>query len=666
VRLRRPARATAAAAAVRVRGGGDGANALRSDFIVSMSAPALPDDALESGSVLEGRYRIEGVIGGGGMARVYRAEHLGISRPVAIKVLHAGHSQNRDAVARFKREATTSGRLVHPNIVTVTDFGVLADDRCFLVMEALEGETLADRLDREDRLPWRTAVTFLEELLLGLRYAHGRGVVHRDIKPENLFLLNGEERPLLKILDFGIAKLQEGMPDGTRITRSGLTIGTPIYMSPEQTVDGEITPASDLYSSTVVLVEMLTGDPPFYFDDPIAIMKAHLHKTPPTLRELAPDLDIPEALEEIVRRGLAKSVEDRIPSADSYLRMLDRLWDAESLQLRGLRRAITPPAGHQVALPPEDAAVARRDPTPLPGRSDPTPLHPRHDPTRPSARRDATQLPAVGSVPAPAPAPAPGASERDTVIDTAVQGRARQRRRRLLAVGALLLGGGVILGTHRALRSPPAGAPGTPTPAVTAGAGAAAPAPPAASTAPPAASAAAPAASAAPPAASAAPPPARAPSAADAGQPVAPSAGSAQVAGAARLPATDAPKPRDPEQVKRWVAEGNAALAAGRFAAASAPFQRALAADPAAHAAHAGLSEIAYNQGDFQRAVQMARRAVALAPRVAGYRMTLAKAYYKLSRYDDAIAQWQKVLELEPANERATKNIELARAKKGG
>jgi serine/threonine-protein kinase len=592
-------------------------NALRSGFIVSASAPALPDDALESGRVLDGRYRIDGVIGGGGMARVYRAEHLKIARPVAIKVLHAGHSQNRDAVARFQREATTSGRLVHPNIVTVTDFGVLADGRCFLVMEALEGETLADRLDREDRIPWRTAVTLLEELLLGLRYAHERGVVHRDIKPENLFLLRGEDRPLLKILDFGIAKLQEGVPDGARITRSGLTIGTPIYMSPEQTVDGEITPASDLYSSTVVLVEMLTGEPPFYFDDPISIMKAHLHRVPPKLRELAPELDIPEGLEEIVRRGLAKMAVDRIPSADSYLRMLDRLWDPESLQLRGLRRAITPPAGHLATapVPPEEAGSGR-------------------PPTSSLFPRPATPPPAAVE-------PPPGAAEWDARIAAAVQGRAR-RRRRLLAVGALLLAGGAGFAAHRALRSPSGedrGAP--PAPVATTGTPApASPAPPAASGAPS-------------PAASGALPPDRAPS-----------AGSAQPAGLARAP--DAQRLRDPEQVKRWVAEGNAALAAGRFADAGAPFQRAVTADAAAHAAHAGLSEVAYNQGDFQRAVLTGKRAVALAPRVAGYRMTLAKAYYKLLRYDDAIAQWQKVLELEPTNERAKKNIEMARAKKGG
>src|SRR5687767_5067994 len=186
------------------------------------------------------------------MARVYRAEHLEIARPVAIKVLHASHSQDREAVLRFQREVAMAGRLVHSNIVTVTDSGVLDDGRCFLVMEALDGETLDDQLMRDGRFPWRVAVTVLGELLLGLRHAHDRGVVHRDIKPENIFLLRGDASPRVKILDFGTAKLYTSMPGNLNITQSGVTIGTPLYMSPEQAVAGEVTPVSDLYSSTVV------------------------------------------------------------------------------------------------------------------------------------------------------------------------------------------------------------------------------------------------------------------------------------------------------------------------------------------------------------------------------------------------------------------------------
>ncbi|HSK01178.1 MAG TPA: serine/threonine-protein kinase, partial [Kofleriaceae bacterium] len=326
-----------------------------------MSALPLLDDALEAGGVLEGRYRIDGVIGGGGMARVYRAQHLAISRPVAIKVLHAGLSRSREAVERFRLEATASGRLVHPNIVTVTDFGVLPDGRSFLVMEALEGETLADRLEREGQLPWRAAVILFAELLRGLRHAHDHGVIHRDIKPENIFLPSGDGGPLVKILDFGVAKLCASAPGDARITQSGLTIGTPLYMSPEQTLDGEITPASDLYSSTVVLFEMIAGEPPFYRDDPVATMKAHLREPPPRLVEIAPELEIPGRLEDIVHHGLAKLAADRIPSAEAYLELLDELGVAEMAEPRA-RRAATAPVSAEAVTRRSESTPAVAEP----------------------------------------------------------------------------------------------------------------------------------------------------------------------------------------------------------------------------------------------------------------------------------------------------------------
>jgi serine/threonine-protein kinase len=574
------------------------------EAIVSAALP-LPDDALEHGRVLDGRYRIEGVIGGGGMARVYRAEHLGIARPVAIKVLHADLSRSREAVVRFRREATTSGRLVHPNIVTVTDFGVLADGRCFLVMEALDGETLADRLEHEGPVPWRDAVVILAELLRGLRHAHDHGVVHRDIKPENLFILEGDPRSLVKILDFGIAKLYESMPSDSRITQGGLTIGTPLYMSPEQTLDGEITPASDLYSTTVVLFEMLTGQPPFCFEDPIATMKAHLHHTPPTLRERAPELDVPDELEEIVRRGLAKMAADRISSADAYLAMLDALGVEEAAEPRGPRAGSTPSTGEPPA---------------------------------------ASSRPALRLV--------SGFCDAETQTDPPALEPARPRSRRLVVAGGLILTGVAIVVAYLVLRSPPdprsgprSGSPLDPI-------GASAPAPDAPASAP--------AANAVPPH-----PAAGSGAGSGAGSSIGSGIGASARSSVRSPPAGGAGRPRDRAQVTQWVTEGNHALAAGRFDEAGAQFQRALAADATAHAAHAGLAEVAYNKGDFQRAVLSAKRAVSLAPKVAAYRMSLAKAYYKIPRYDDAIAQWKKVLELEPSNERAKKNIDLARSKKG-
>lgn len=286
--------------------------------------PPSPEDAFESGRVLAGRYRIERSIGGGGMARVYRAQHLELAHVVAVKVLHASHSQDREAVLRFQREAVMARRLGHPNIVTITDSGVLEDGRHFLVMEALDGETLEARLAREGRLPWRVAVSLLGEVLLGLRHAHEHGIVHRDIKPENLFLLRGEG-PRMKILDFGTAKPYTNVPPNMLITQRGIAIGAPLYMSPEQAVAGEVSPASDVYSATVVLFEMLTGQLPFVRSNAAATMKAHVFARAPKLREAAPDLDVPDELEEIVRRGLAKVPLSRIPTAEAYLKLLEEL-----------------------------------------------------------------------------------------------------------------------------------------------------------------------------------------------------------------------------------------------------------------------------------------------------------------------------------------------------
>jgi len=289
--------------------------------------PPSPEDAFENGRVLADRYRIDGSFGGGGMAHVYRAQHLELAHVVAVKVLHASHCRDREAVLRFHREAAMARRLKHPNIVTIIDSGVLEDGRDFVVMEALDGETLEARIAREGKIPWRVAVSVLGELLLGLRHAHEHGIVHRDIKPENLFLLRGDA-PRLKILDFGTAKLYANMPADMQITQRGMAIGAPLYMSPEQAMAGEVTPASDLYSTTIVLFEMLTGEPPFLRNSAVATMKAHVFARPPKLREAAPYLEIPDELEEIVRRGLAKLPVSRIPTSEAYLKLLEELMAA--------------------------------------------------------------------------------------------------------------------------------------------------------------------------------------------------------------------------------------------------------------------------------------------------------------------------------------------------
>src|SRR3954469_875102 len=165
-----------------------------------------PDDSgvVPIGSLLDGRYRVEAILGRGGMGRVYKAEHTSLGRSVAIKVLHTRLGGSKEAAQRFQREAMASGRLDHPNIVAVSDFGTLADGSLFLVMEALEGEPLGARLEREKRIPWQEALQIIRAVLSGLRHAHDKGVVHRDIKPDNIFLAVKDGNSVVKILDFGI------------------------------------------------------------------------------------------------------------------------------------------------------------------------------------------------------------------------------------------------------------------------------------------------------------------------------------------------------------------------------------------------------------------------------------------------------------------------------
>ena len=291
-------------------------------------SPSPETDDISVGTVLDGRYRIDAILGSGGMGRVYRGEHTGIGKRVAIKVLHADLSRNREAAQRFQREAIASGRLDHPNIVGVSDFGIVDQGPCYLVMEVLDGEPLGSRLEREKRLPWRDAVHILRGVLAGLSHAHERGVVHRDIKPDNVFLATKDGETVVKILDFGIAKLYAGSPDDPASTRAGLTVGTPAYLSPEQAVGGEIKPASDLYSATILLFEMITGRAPFEDKDPLAMLGAHVSRTPPTIAEIAPELGVPQSLEAVIQKGLVKAQDERIGSAGEYMGLLDSVTSA--------------------------------------------------------------------------------------------------------------------------------------------------------------------------------------------------------------------------------------------------------------------------------------------------------------------------------------------------
>jgi CheY-like chemotaxis protein len=282
--------------------------------------PQSPAQA-QPGTVLDGRYRLDALLGGGSFGTVFRARHLELARDVALKVLATSAGTDPEALARFRREGASACRVQHPNAVTVLDFGVNQGGVAYLVMELLQGRSLEKELEEKTRLSPLRSAEIVVPICSALAAAHAAGVVHRDIKPSNIFLHQTPQGEVPKILDFGIAKMAGEAAIGQSLTVDGSLLGTPAYMAPERFRRGPYGTKSDIYSVGAMLYEMLTGRLPFVPSsaDPLALVAMQAEEDPPPLRLRCPEAS--PALESLVQAALSRSPDAR-PAADRLARRL--------------------------------------------------------------------------------------------------------------------------------------------------------------------------------------------------------------------------------------------------------------------------------------------------------------------------------------------------------
>jgi serine/threonine-protein kinase len=340
--------------------------------------PAEPDPLAASvssliGQVLGGKYRSLRLLGEGGMGAVYECEHVAIHRRVAVKVLHPAQARKKASVTRFQNEAHVAGAIGHPNICEVYDMGELEDGSPFLVMELLEGETLADRIASEGALPFDDVVDVIGQVLAGLVAAHGKGIIHRDIKPENVFLTARAGRgPMIKLLDFGISKVAGA--DDLHLTRTGMVMGTPFYMSPEQARgDRNLDHRVDLYATGVMMYECLTGRRPFHAANYNALLMQILTTSPRPAQEVRPA--VPDAFEAVVQKAMQRDRDKRYASAAEMQRDVLALRDPVAMR----RMPSVPPEPVPLVTPRRDSPsprVGSRRESPDPRMDVPKPREP--------------------------------------------------------------------------------------------------------------------------------------------------------------------------------------------------------------------------------------------------------------------------------------------------
>ncbi|HET6978035.1 MAG TPA: protein kinase [Pyrinomonadaceae bacterium] len=339
------------------------------------------------GATLAGKYRIDARLNEGGMGTVYRGTHVLMDKTVAIKVLRPALAADEKIVARFSREARAASRISHPNALSVTDFGEDESGHVFLVMEFLSGKTLKQVIRDDGPLPLARVVDITRQVGDALNAAHEQGVVHRDLKSDNIMLVDTMAGDHAKVLDFGIAKINEpdGNPVDTALTAPNLVIGTPQYMSPEQcSQDGEIDARSDIYSLGVILFEMLVGHVPFSGDSPTMVMMKHLQEPVPSVLEERSD--VPASVARVVARAMAKVRDNRY---QTVAELIEDLTIASGMTIHRLGPVGVTNSGQNVPVQDDEVTMVR----------------PREEaayvPPPPAQRREPVRVPVSGPMPPP-------------------------------------------------------------------------------------------------------------------------------------------------------------------------------------------------------------------------------------------------------------------------
>jgi serine/threonine protein kinase len=283
------------------------------------------------GRVINDRFKINALIARGGMGKVYRAEQAPLGRICAIKVLNPNYAGDHDPEfhKRFFLEASICSKLTHPNTVTIFDYGRTDDDIYYMAMEYLEGHTLHRAIREAGHFPEERTAHIARQICRALREAHSLGVIHRDLKPANIFLVeHGDETDFVKVLDFGLVKNVSGDGKGEDLTQTGLFMGSPKYMAPEQIRGDKVDARTDIYALGIIMYEMLTGKVPFDRPNSVNILMAHVNEEPPPMRQMNPNIDLSHQLEDVVARCMAKDPNQRFGSMDEVLAALKRMTGA--------------------------------------------------------------------------------------------------------------------------------------------------------------------------------------------------------------------------------------------------------------------------------------------------------------------------------------------------